>query len=677
MKVWPVLVGPTLALLGALAGCAVPELRPIVTMRGMPAHPVSTSELERNNAIFRGQFKEEPKANTDTTSQDVLDRWKSLQSFKREQEWYGPSPNLCLALSGGGVRSGTFGVGVLHGLSKAGFLDKVKIISAVSGGAYAASALYAQYHHMRSENPNISVNELINEDYVAELMNRGRVFKEHEWFGLADNTLGYLPLNLYENGVFARHTNTATIADEYRRRLMWAFHGKPKSKAWDEKGERLIPLKEISLAEFDLATSRKANLPLLVLNATSQYHKAANTGSHVLAEKVFEFTPLAYGSDALGRYALANVTIPESVSLDNLRVASYSAFPLLSWATAISGAAVDLAPIAGDFLRVPLSTLNFDLGWFIRNPTIKAGQETEAYERKHFPAYFSDRLFYNDISGLAWYVTDGGHSENLGLFTLIRRGCQKIIVVDAEQDAAYEFEGYFNLQKALLAPRSLNVAINIPEIDRVAATHAHATNALSKSALVSSIQKQWATEPFQLGTVGLFPVPKDNQETPPTNWVHQFDWRALQIAYIKPAHTPMSDEDCKKVLQIKKYFRGDKVMLDPSIVEEDPEILAAEKLDPVKFYYCHIKTENKKIWRQLRGLTDFPQQVTSDLNYSPLQVQAYVCLGFRTINALLEKLYSKSVAGKECPGAGFEPRKRWEVLLDESQARRANQPHNR
>lgn len=47
-------------------------------------------------------------------------------------------------------------------------------------------------------------------------------------------------------------------------------------------------------------------------------------------------------------------------------------------------------------------------------------------------------------------AADGGRSENLGAVALIRRGVEHIVIVDAEADPTYGFEGYGNLQTRLL-----------------------------------------------------------------------------------------------------------------------------------------------------------------------------------------------------------------------------------
>jgi hypothetical protein len=45
------------------------------------------------------------------------------------------------------------------------------------------------------------------------------------------------------------------------------------------------------------------------------------------------------------------------------------------------------------------------------------------------------------------YLTDGAHSENLGLYQLVKRRCPYIIVVDAEADPQYTFAALADLQR--------------------------------------------------------------------------------------------------------------------------------------------------------------------------------------------------------------------------------------
>src|SRR3954463_14462077 len=51
-----------------------------------------------------------------------------------------------LCMSGGGIRSATFGLGVLQGLARCGLLDKFHYLSTVSGGGYIGGWLSAWIH---------------------------------------------------------------------------------------------------------------------------------------------------------------------------------------------------------------------------------------------------------------------------------------------------------------------------------------------------------------------------------------------------------------------------------------------------------------------------------------------------------------------------------------------------
>jgi predicted acylesterase/phospholipase RssA len=68
---------------------------------------------------------------------------------KRPTGWRfmpGRSGQTALCLSGGGIRSAAFGLGILQGLARHGLLDQFYYLSIVSGGGYIASWLTAWRH---------------------------------------------------------------------------------------------------------------------------------------------------------------------------------------------------------------------------------------------------------------------------------------------------------------------------------------------------------------------------------------------------------------------------------------------------------------------------------------------------------------------------------------------------
>ena len=61
--------------------------------------------------------------------------WDAVHSLKEKR--------AALCISGGGIRSATFALGILQGLARCGFLDKFHYLSTVGGGGYIGSWLSA------------------------------------------------------------------------------------------------------------------------------------------------------------------------------------------------------------------------------------------------------------------------------------------------------------------------------------------------------------------------------------------------------------------------------------------------------------------------------------------------------------------------------------------------------
>ncbi len=62
-----------------------------------------------------------------------------------------------------------------------------------------------------------------------------------------------------------------------------------------------------------------------------------------------------------------------------------------------------------------------------------------------------------------WYLSDGGHFENLGGYELIRRRLPLIIVIDSEQDIDYTFEGLANLIRKARLDFHTEIAFKLPD----------------------------------------------------------------------------------------------------------------------------------------------------------------------------------------------------------------------
>ncbi|HSS49880.1 MAG TPA: hypothetical protein VLX28_13165, partial [Thermoanaerobaculia bacterium] len=79
----------------------------------------------------------------------------------------------------------------------------------------------------------------------------------------------------------------------------------------------------------------------------------------------------------------------------------------------------------------------------------KLGLRVEDFLAHVFPVqvYLLDELLarFPGTARRHWYLSDGGHFENMGGYELVRRRLDRIVIVDAEQDDGYGFEGLANL----------------------------------------------------------------------------------------------------------------------------------------------------------------------------------------------------------------------------------------
>lgn len=115
--------------------------------------------------------------------------------------------------------------------------------------------------------------------------------------------------------------------------------------------------------------------------------------------------------------------------------------------TSISGAAFSTA--AGAATSVPLALLcglfNVRLGYWWHSQTGFKGRWIERLLPVQ-SALFAELLARtHGTAGQLWNISDGGHFENMGGYELLRRRLPLIVIVDAEADPDYAFQGLSDL----------------------------------------------------------------------------------------------------------------------------------------------------------------------------------------------------------------------------------------
>ncbi len=124
--------------------------------------------------------------------------------------------------------------------------------------------------------------------------------------------------------------------------------------------------------------------------------------------------------------------------------AEFSGGLRLGTALAISGAAAN--PNQGynssGIITFLMTLFNVRLGWWLGNPARPGSRAWQRQGPRHAAApLFIEALGLTNESRAFVNLSDGGHFENLAIYEMLRRRCRYIVVIDAECDPGYAFDG--------------------------------------------------------------------------------------------------------------------------------------------------------------------------------------------------------------------------------------------
>jgi hypothetical protein len=86
----------------------------------------------------------------------LKDKEEELIKLRRSRANITNSQSIGMAISGGGIRSATFGLGIIQALSKLNILTKIDILSTVSGGGYIGGFLTSLFIEREEDEKNIN-----------------------------------------------------------------------------------------------------------------------------------------------------------------------------------------------------------------------------------------------------------------------------------------------------------------------------------------------------------------------------------------------------------------------------------------------------------------------------------------------------------------------------------------
>jgi len=248
----------------------------------------------------------------------------------------------------------------------------------------------------------------------------------------------------------------------YRDRLSRAFLFKADGTSSEPKW-----IDEIKLSELQEGFG-----PYHIINAALNVQGSAEANRRGRNADFFIFTPHFLGSD-LTFYAenkkLGHVAVKDMEAVDTQLN--------LGTALAISGAAVS-ANMGSNTVRLlspTLSLLNIRLGYWLKNPRFLAQKLawhallTGVVNRLWGKLYLLlEMLNLLDEKKSILYLTDGGHIENLGIYELLKRGCETIVVVDAEADPELAFPSLLKLERYARIDLGVRIVLPWANISRLA-----------------------------------------------------------------------------------------------------------------------------------------------------------------------------------------------------------------
>jgi hypothetical protein len=388
------------------------------------------------------------------------------------------TPQRCMSLSGGGLRSATYSLGVMKALSEHNLLDNLDLISAVSGGAYA---LGWYLHHLPQLEGESKL--LFTQEYIS------RIVAARDPWGLFTNIFIpalQLPLSLLNSVLFILDADPRYPPGEINLSSIY---------------EHSL-LKTYAPMSFDQGTIeqlggyvRERRLPGFIFNMTIQDSESERLSAH---GKIFEVTTAGVSSEFNGFRPYGEMKWQEDF-------ARMSVLGVL----AISGAATS-KPYQGCVAHSIFDRCPWQKFWaYLRmytgmtfGKTILGLQDGEA-----------DRHVY-------YFLSDGGHSENLGAFSLIRRHCKDIIIVDAEEDKNYVFEGYIILRS--LVKNRLDASLDVEPIDERLKQHDTCTNDIRGKRICPDPTSSWTLSSMS-GKVEQLPLVENGV----------LDTEPLSITYLK------------------------------------------------------------------------------------------------------------------------------------------------
>ncbi|MCI0696178.1 hypothetical protein L0337_29770, partial [candidate division KSB1 bacterium] len=265
--------------------------------------------------------------------------------------------------------------------------------------------------------------------------------------------------------------NRTSLYRLYRDRLSKAFLFDPDGRTARRNKYGDLQAFEPNLYEIDSGLG-----PYPIVNAALNIEGSQYANKRGRNADFFMFTPEYTGSNATGYIGTQKIkkdaaTLALGMAAQSAEKTKKDAALDLGTAMAVSGAAVssNMGALTIKALTFTLAFLNVRLGYWMRNPNPSSTDPPIEHWRDwiiaklfklHSWVLFTEMFGWITEKSPKIYLTDGGHVENLGVYSLLKRRCKVIIAVDAEADPSMSFGAFLKLER--YARIDLGVIIDLP-----------------------------------------------------------------------------------------------------------------------------------------------------------------------------------------------------------------------
>jgi|GEM_PF-1247661 len=242
--------------------------------------------------------------------------------------------------------------------------------------------------------------------------------------------------------------NEFSLHHFYRNRLIRAYLGATRTR--EERLKTANPFTGFDTNDDvllkSMCTKEDYFGPFPIINAALNATVVSALDRQDRKAESFIFSPLYCGFDfSPTRSSTYNIdSVYEYGYRPTDKYANENGGPTLGTAMAISGAAVNpnWGYHSSATMAFLLTLFNVRLGWWMGNPRLKKWKNSDP--KLGLLYLMRDLIGKSDINMDYVCLSDGGHFDNMGLYELIRRRCQYIILGDGEQDPKGTCEGLAN-----------------------------------------------------------------------------------------------------------------------------------------------------------------------------------------------------------------------------------------